>query len=354
VKKNILITGGAGFVGANLAIFLQQNLKDYSIMCLDNLSRKGSSLNVARLKDQGIQFIEGDVRDKARLEQLTDLDVVIDCAADPSVLAAYDAPRNTTETNLMGTLNCLEVCREHGAKFIFISSSRVYPIESLERIPFEEQPTRFDWKKELDMEGCSFKGIDHHFSVTGSRSLYGTTKLCSELLAQEYFQMFGIQGVINRCGLIAGPWQMGKVDQGVVSYWMARHKYQGELRYIGYGGSGKQVRDALHIDDVCALILQQILNIEQCQQRVFNIGGGRENSFSLCELTAMVKEITNREVPILRVDESRKADVRIYITDNSLVTEALGWQPEKNLKQILLDINHWIDEYSSSLTNILL
>ena len=353
MKKNILIAGGAGFVGANLAVFLKKRLKGSRIICFDNLIRKGSRLNVERLKDCGIRFIKGDIRDRKRFFALKNVDCIIDCSAEPSVLAAYRDPGYTIDTNLAGTVNCLDLARREKADFIFLSTSRVYPIAPLEAIPFKEYKTRFDWQKNNRREGCSFEGINHTFPLNGVRSLYGASKLAAEHIALEYFDMFSIRGVINRFGIIAGPWQMGKTDQGIISFWIAGHMYQKKLSYIGFGGEGKQVRDALHIDDACELILYQLNHLKNLDGRVFNAGGGRRNSFSLCELTTLLADMTKTRMKIGSVKKNRNSDVRIYITDNSFVTKKTGWFPKKNLEAIVSDTQHWIASHREELAGIL-
>lgn len=353
MKKTILITGGAGFVGSNLALYIQKRSKDSRVICFDNLIRKGSSLNVRRLKDSGIQFILGDIRDKKKLSSLPKIDTLVECSAEPSVTAAYKDPNYMVETNLFGTVNCLELARRDKADFIFLSTSRVYPIGPMNDIPFAETSTRFDWKKATKGDGYGYQGIKESFPLDGVRSLYGATKLSSEHVAQEYFDMFGIQGVINRLGVIAGPWQMGKIDQGIVGFWTAQHKFGGKLSYIGYGGSGKQLRDAVHVDDVCELIFHQMRNIKKLHGKVFNAGGGRKNTFSLYELTGLVQEITGASIPIAKVAEERKSDLRIYITDNTAVKNTTGWAPKKDLEAIVSDVHLWINAHKSKLAPIL-
>ena len=353
MKKNILITGGAGFVGSNLAIFLKARLKDYHIICFDNLIRGGSELNVARLKDHNIKFIKGDVRRREQLFSLKNIHLILECCAEPAVLASYTDPMYTIDTNLMGTAHCLELARRDKSCIIFLSSSRVYPIEPMNSIPFKELPTRFDWREETQRQGFSYEGITVDFPLAGVRSLYGASKLSSEHICLEYFDMFGLKGVINRLGIIAGPWQMGKVDQGIVGFWVAQHKFNNKLSYIGYGGCGKQLRDVIHIDDVCELVLYQIENVAKVNGKIYNVGGGRKNSFSLLELTDMVQRITGKIMAIGRVDEERKNDVRIYITDNSFVTKEIGWSSRRSLENIIMDINDWIDQHDRVLEGVL-
>lgn len=353
MKKNLLITGGAGFVGSNLAVFLNEKLKDYHIVCFDNLIRRGSQLNAARLEDHGIDFIKGDVRYKEQLLSLKDIHVILDCAAEPSVLASHTDPVYTIDTNLIGTLHCLELARRDKSHVIFLSSSRVYPIEPVNRILFEELPTRFDWKKKIQGPGHSYEGIANEFPLSGVRSLYGASKLSSEQMCLEYIDLFNFNGVINRLGIIAGPWQMGKVDQGIVGFWVAAHKFNNGLSYIGYDGCGKQLRDAIHVDDVCELVLYQIENMGKVNGKVYNVGGGRKNSFSLLELTDMVQRITGKKMVIEKVKQERKNDMRIYITDNAWVTNDMGWSPRRNLEEIITDINIWIDQHFGDLESVM-
>jgi len=352
MTKNILITGGAGFVGSNLAIYLKNKFKDSNIICLDNLIRAGSELNIFRLQDEGVTFIQGDVRDRQQLLGLPEVDLIIGCSAEPSVLASYDDPAYTIDTNLMGTVHCLELAKRDKAGFVFLSTSRVYPVENINNIFHEEFPTRFDWPKDTKGLGYSYEGIDQTFTLFGVKSLYGTTKLCSEQIILEFLDMYPCKGVINRLGVIAGPWQMGKVDQGFVGHWIAKHKYGGELNYIGYGGLGKQVRDVVHIDDVCDLILHQIIHLDSVNAKVFNVGGGRKNAVSLLELTTMTQDVTGKKITVGSVKESRKADVRIYITNNDYVTKETGWTPKKNVKDVLEDADRWMGQYSDQLEEV--
>jgi len=352
MRRNVLITGGVGFIGSNLAIFLKEKLWDDNIICLDNLIREGSGFNVARLEDAGIQFIKGDIRDRKQLLTLPKIDVILECCAEPSVLAAYDDPQYTIDTNLFGTVNCLELAKRDQSGFVFLSTSRVYPIEPVNRIPFEELPTRFDWRKNSEFPGGSYKGITEDFPLAGVRSLYGATKLCSEQMVIEYLDMFSLKGVINRLGIVAGPWQMGKVDQGIIGFWIARHILGGPLSYIGYNGTGKQLRDALHVDDVCELVLYELEHLDELNGKVFNAGGGRANSFSLLELTEQVSEITGKRMAINSVLEERKADVRIYITDNSRICQETGWTPKKGLDDILIDTYQWLNNSRDILNRV--
>jgi CDP-paratose 2-epimerase len=191
------------------------------------------------------------------------------------------------------------------------STSRVYPFATLDRAAYREAPTRFEIEPEQDLPGVSADGISELFPLDGPRTLYGATKLAAELLVAEYASNFGMRSVINRCGVIAGPWQMGKVDQGVFTYWVLGHYFRRELRYIGYGGLGKQVRDLLHVDDLADLIEDQLLRPERWDGRTLNVGGWRDFSLSLRETTELCREITGNTIEVAGSSESRPGDVRI-------------------------------------------
>ena len=249
----ILITGGAGFVGSSLAINLKKKYSNYSILVFDNLKRRGSELNLADFIELGIEFFHGDIRNAEDLAYLPEFDLMIEASAEPTVMAGLDSdPGYVINNNLFGSINCFNLCLKYKAKLIFLSTSRVYPIDAIENAKFIEDETRFSFLNQQNEIGISEKGISELLNLQGSRSFYGTTKLSSELFIQEYCQFFDLKAAIIRYGVIAGPRQMGKTDQGVVTLWMAKHFWNQSLKYIGYGGLGKQVRDILHINDLIA------------------------------------------------------------------------------------------------------
>jgi CDP-paratose 2-epimerase len=352
--NTVLVTGGAGFVGSHLALGIRARREGVRVIALDNLKRRGSELNLPRLRQGGVEFVHGDIRSAEDLGGIGPVDLILECSAEPSVLAGYgDAPHYVVQTNLMGTINCLDLARRHHSDVIFLSTSRVYPMEAIRRLKRRETETRFELEDSQSVAGVSPEGISEAFPLTGTRSLYGATKLCSELILAEYLEMYGLRGVINRCGILTGPWQMGKVDQGVVVLWMARHVFGGVLKYIGYGGQGKQVRDMLHIDDLLALVLIQMDQMDQCTGQTFNVGGGRAVSASLLELTGWCSKISGRTIDIARDPTDRAADIPLYITDHSRVTAATGWAPTRDVPGILEDVYRWIVEHREALEPIL-
>jgi len=354
MSKRILITGGAGFVGSSLAMYLKQRHPEFHIFALDNLRRRGSELNVRRLQNYEIEFVHGDIRNPEDLRPYDQIDIIIDCSAEPSVLAGITStPEYVVNTNLVGTINCLDLAVRAGAAFVFLSTSRVYPVGHLEKIRYKETETRFSISADQELVGVSERGISEQFPLEGFRSMYGATKLCSEILIAEYRNSYGLRAIVDRCGVLTGPWQMGKVDQGFVVLWMAKHFWERELTYLGYGGAGKQVRDVLHITDLCRLVEIQIDSIASLDGQTFNVGGGPRNCVSLRELTSMCQQITGNNASIRSMSQNREADIRIYVTDNSRVEQATNWSPTLSVEQTLDDIYVWIRDNSESLRAIL-
>jgi len=352
--KKILVTGGCGFVGSSLALRLREDFPQSEIICLDNLKRRGSELNLSRFRKAGIRFIHGDIRNKEDLEVINKIDLLLECSAEPSVLAGVNSnSAYLINTNLIGSINCLELARKCQAQFVFLSTSRVYPVQTINQLQFQEGETRFELLNEQAIPGVSSEGFTEKFPLDGARSIYGATKLASELIVQEYVDMYGLKAVINRCGVITGPWQFGKVDQGVVVFWVARHFWKQKLSYIGYGGKGKQVRDVLHVDDLYDLLLLQLNDMNTHSGQIYNVGGGRENSISLLELTALCEKYTGNRIGIQQISEDRPSDIRVYLTDYDKITQVTGWYPKRKVDQIIQDICQWIQKNENLLEGIL-
>ena len=339
----VLITGGAGFVGSNLAVSLAGRHPDWEIVALDNLYRRGSKLNLPRLEEAGVEFVEGDVREPDDLARLEEISALIECSAEPSVMSGVDGDTGyVVHTNLTGAYNCLELARRDGAFLVFLSTSRVYPVAPQVGLKLAEAATRFELTAEQEVPGVSPAGISERFPLDGARTLYGATKLAAELLIEEYRASFGLPAAVDRCGVIAGPWQMGKVDQGVFTHWMLAHHFGNPLEYIGYGGSGKQVRDLLHVEDLVDLVERQLLDPAAWDGRTVNVGGGRECSLSLLETTEICRRLTGNEVPIEPVEETRAGDVPIYLSDCTKLFGLDEWRPRRDAERVLADIHEWI------------
>ncbi len=350
--KSVLITGGAGFVGSSLAVRLRAFWPDISVTCVDNLHRRGSKLNLHRLAKAGVKFDRGDVRFPDTFKD-SRFDLMIDAAAEPSVMAGLGGgdTKYVVDTNLGGTLNVLEAARRYGAALLFISTSRVYPLASLRAIRLSNAASRFEISMRQSLPGITTKGISELFPLQGARTLYGATKYASEIVAGEYAAQYGIKLLIDRCGVIAGPWQMGRVDQGIVSLWVSAHHYSRPLSYIGYGG--KQVRDLIHIDDFVDLVIAQMRsNIISWDGSIYNVGGGRDISVSLLELTTMVREITGKKIKINHVPTVRPGDVPLYITDSASVRHKFKWKPKKSALDIVSDTTRWVVDNQKVLSGI--
>jgi CDP-paratose 2-epimerase len=349
----ILITGGAGFVGSSLALMLAR-AGGSTVTSFDNLHRRGSELALSRLRAGGVAFVHGDVRNAEDFENLPAADLLIECAAEPSVHAGYDCGgRYLVNTNLVGTFNCLEYARRHGAAVIFLSTSRVYSIAALRALPLRREGKRLALPPGQHGWGWSERGVREDFPTAGARSLYGVTKLCSELLIEEYGAAHGLKAIINRCGVLTGPWQMGKIDQGFFVLWAARHLYGGCLGYTGFGAKGHQVRDVLHVADLYELIRRQIGAFDWHCGKTYNVGGGHELSISLAELTEQCAARTGKHIDLTSDPATRPSDVPFYVTDSTCVKEASGWSPTRSVSMILDEVLEWLTDERAVLEPIL-
>jgi CDP-paratose 2-epimerase len=341
----LLVTGGCGFVGSRMCLGIRAVDPSAEVVAFDNLRRRGSETNLISLGAAGVDVVHGDIRLPADLDDLDGtFDVVFDAAAEPSVHAGTTgSPRYVIDTNLGGTVNLLEFARRRAKTFVLLSTSRVYSIEALRGIETTEGDTRYEVTPAQQLPGVGPQGITEEFPTDGARSYYGASKLASEMLAQEYAAASDLEVIINRCGVLAGAGQFGKVDQGVMALWVAAHIYGRPLKYIGFGGTGKQVRDLMHPDDLLALVMRQLEMAGDISGQVFNVGGGLPISVSLLELTDLCRERTSNEVPITPVPETASVDVPVYLTDTSRVREVTGWSPSWDASAIIDDIATWIE-----------
>ena len=159
--------------------------------------------------------------------------------------------------------------------------------------------------------------------------------------------MFDWPVIINRCGLIAGPWQFGKADQGIISFWIQAHMTGRKLKYIGFDGCGRQVRDVIHIQDLTGLIIEQMTSPEKFADGVYNVGGGPESSFSLRELTGLCEDVTGCKIDISAEKKERYADIPVYITDCSKIHTATRWKIELNIEHVVKDVYNWLQKNKS-------
>ena len=336
----ILITGVCGFVGSALAEGLLERVEGLAVTGIDNLIRPGSESNRARLKRMGVGFVHGDVRSASDFEMLPQTDWLIDAAANPSVLAGVSgaSSRQLFEHNLASAVNVLEYCKQYRAGLLLLSSSRVYSISALSSLPLKIQDGAFalDTSKPLP-RGVSTCGISTEFSTAAPVSLYGSTKLASEAVALEYGAAFDFPVWINRCGVLAGAGQFGTPDQGIFSYWLHAHMRRRPLRYIGFEGTGYQVRDALHPGDLVDLLLAQMKAGRRDGRRLYTAGGGPQNAMSLAQLNAWCDGRFGQHSPEIDM-RPRLYDVPWVIMDNSDARHDFGWAPRRKVSTVLEEI----------------
>ncbi len=337
----ILITGICGFVGSTIAEYWLRSHEGISIIGMDNFIRPGSEENRQHLQRLGIKLYHGDIRLQSDFESLPEVDWVIDASANPSVLAGIDgktSSRQLIEHNLLGTVNILEYCKRHAAGFILVSTSRVYSILPLAELPVETVGDVFRLKQDgILPAGVSEKGISENFSCVPPLSLYGSSKLASELLALEYGDTFGFPVWINRCGVMAGAGQFGRPDQGIFAYWINAWIKRSPLAYIGFGGRGCQVRDCFHPRDLVSLLMKQTATGASAAVRTVNIGGGIHNAMSLVELSNWCTDRFGGHA-VFSNPTPRPFDLPWIVMDSTRAGQIWDWQPQASLDDILSEI----------------
>ena len=334
----ILITGGCGFVGSNLCLFLKQ--KNYKITSLDNLSRKGSLYNLSLLKKKKIRNLKIDIQNFKKISKLPKYDLIIDCCAEAAVEISKNQIDRVINTNLIGTINILKKVKKDKSKIIFLSSSRINPIDEINKVLN---------KKVLNKKILLNRSFNENSSIFGPKTIYGVTKLASEMFIEEFSYAFKIKYIINRCAVISGPLQFGKQDQGFVSLWIWSHLMKKKLSYIGYNGLGNQVRDILHIHDLCELVDLQIKKINSINNTLFTVGGSKKNSISLKELTKVCEKISGNRLNISKIKKTSIYDIPYFVTDNSKVMKKYNWKPKRNVFKTVLDTYNWLKKDKSNL-----
>lgn len=348
----ILITGVCGFVGSVLARGLRVQRPGWEVLGLDNLVRAGSETNRTALRQLGVRIVHGDIRQPSDLDALPRCDWILDAAANPSVLAGVDgrtSSRQLIEHNLSGTINLLELAKAWQSGMVMLSTSRVYSIRALAAIPVETHGRRFQPRTEATIPGLSAAGITEAFSTVPPVSLYGASKLASETLALEYGETFKLPVRINRCGVLAGAGQFGRIDQGIFSFWIHSWARRRPLKYIGFDGAGRQVRDCLHARDLLPLVLAQLENPDHPAPRVLNVSGGMTSSASLRELSAWCERRFGPHA-VTAEPAQRPFDVPWLVLDASAAGRHWSWQPQTSLEQTWSEIAehaernpHWLD-----------
>ena len=336
MPNNYLITGGAGFIGSNYVDRLLQRKEKVTIF--DNLSRVGAPINLKWLKamhgEDSFQLVVGDVRDANLVNEVArQADVIVHLAAQVAVTTSVTQPREDFEINAQGTFNVIEAARISGKDpvVLFASTNKVYG--GMEDVPVVESATR--WYYENLAMGCpENQPLDFH-------SPYGCSKGAGDQYARDYARIYGLRSVVCRQSCIYGPRQFGVEDQGWLA-WMIIAAVTG--RQISIYGDGKQVRDALHVDDLLDAYDAVIDNIDKVKGKVYNIGGGPENVISVwMEFGPMLEKLLGKPIPVLSGDW-RPGDQKVFVADIRKAESELGWKPKINVDEGTMKLYNWVVE----------
>jgi CDP-paratose 2-epimerase len=330
----VLITGGAGFIGTNLAHRLLS--AGQRVLLFDNLSRPGVEQNLRWLQQRHgdlVQIQVADVRDRFALRQaLKNTSQVFHFAAQVAVTTSLTNPLHDFEINALGTLNLLEELRSLSSPppLIFTSTNKVYG-----RLPdIELQPNCNRYQPVEVLRGISEdRLLDFH-------SPYGCSKGAADQYVLDYARTFGIPAVVFRMSCIYGPHQFGTEDQGWVAHFLIRAI---EGQPVTLYGDGMQVRDILFVEDLVDAFLLAQENIYTLSGQAFNIGGGKENTTSLLEFIELISEI-HGEKPSVYFDKWRPGDQRYYVSDSSKFQAATGWTPSVSIRQGVRKLYQWLVE----------
>ena len=330
---NVLITGGCGFIGSNAAARFM-SLGD-RVVAFDNLSRAGSSRNLAWLRGQGpIEFVEGDVRDPSQVNAVVGrrFDVVVHLAAQVAVTTSIEDPRGDFEHNALGTLNVLEGIRLHspGSTLLNASTNKVYG--RLANVAVDEGARRYGF---TNLAG----------GVTEAQPLqyyspYGCSKGAADQYVEDYARIYGLRTINFRQSCIYGARQFGMEDQGWVAWFLFAHRTG---RQISVFGNGKQVRDVLNVSDLIECYRAAIDRVDTLSGSTFNIGGGPGNTLSILELFEWIQKKSGRPVTF-QFKPSRRGDQPIYVSDITKAKTMLDWQPRVGLDSGLDRLYAWVEE----------
>ncbi len=335
--KYTLITGGAGFVGVNLADRLLSEGK--KVMVFDNLSRAGVQNNLLWLKEKhpdNLHVTIADVRDKEAVKAAVEnAEQIFHFAAQVAVTTSLINPYLDFEVNALGTLNVLEAIRnsEHQPPVVFTSTNKVYG--DLEDVGIVMNGTRYY------AENLHFKkhGISEQRSLS-FHSPYGCTKGVADQYMLDYARTFGLKTVVFRMSCIYGPHQFGNEDQGWVAHFLIQSL---KNKPINLYGDGKQVRDILFVEDLVNAFLLAQENIHEISGNAFNMGGGVKNTISLLELLDLIGEISGKK-PDVHFDEWRPSDQKYYVSDFTKFQSITGWQPKNSTKEGVSKLYQWLKE----------
>lgn len=335
--KYVLITGGSGFVGVNLADRLLTEGKH--VLVFDNLSRAGVEQNLSWLQEkhhQRLQVVIADVRDRAAVtEAVKGASQVFHFAAQVAVTSSLVDPFHDFEVNALGTLNLLEAIRNliHQPPVVFASTNKVYG--DLDDLGIVMNGTRYHPENTFFRQhGISEKrNLDFH-------SPYGCTKGVADQYMLDYARTFGLKTVVFRMSCIYGPHQFGTEDQGWVAHFLIQALKD---KPITLYGDGKQVRDILFVEDLVDAYLLAMENIHHLSGNAFNMGGGVHNTVSLIELCDLIGELRGKK-PIVEFDDWRPSDQKYYVSDFGKFNAATGWNPRVGTMEGVQRLCNWLQE----------
>jgi CDP-paratose 2-epimerase len=330
----ILITGGAGFIGTNAAIYYLK--KGVNVTIFDNFSRKGSKRNaefVSKEFKNNLQIIQGDIRDSgSEIDKLVrNSDLILHLAGQVAVTTSVDNPSEDFEINSLGTLNILESIRKSGNNPLLIYSSTNKVYGDLKGVKIIEKDTRYEFK-ELPFGVSEEMNLDFY-------SPYGCSKGAADQYVHDYARIYGLNTIVFRQSCIYGPHQFGIEDQGWLAWFMIA-ALKNEL--ITIYGNGKQVRDALYVDDLILAYDKAFSNIKQTKGQIYNIGGGKNNSISIWkEFSPVLEGFFKKKINTLS-GQARLGDQEIYISDIRKSKKDFFWEPKIDLNSGLNRLYAWI------------
>jgi len=336
-SRPVLITGGAGFIGSNLAERLLSS--GHPVLIFDNLSRSGVENNLEWLfASHGnlLRFEQQDVRNFSALRLAArEAAAVFHFAAQVAVTDSLTDPRQDFEVNALGTLNLLEALRSlpSAPPLVFTSTNKVYGGLLDLKLEIDDQEYR---PADGDL---GRKGIAENRPLD-FQSPYGCSKGAAEQYVLDYARSFGMPNVVFRMSCIYGPHQFGTEDQGWVAHFLIR---AAEKMAITIYGDGKQVRDILYVDDLVDAFLLARSNVDRIRGQAFNIGGGVSNAISLLKLIAFIRELRGEPVSV-RWDSWRQADQHYYVSDTTKFSTAVGWHPKVSARDGIARLHRWLEE----------
>ena len=333
-----LITGGCGFIGSNLAAEVLKRGEE--LVVFDNLFRLGSALNLDWLKKQGqFKYYPFDIRNLNDIETVIKEekpDVVFHLAGQVAMTTSISNPRLDFEINAMGTFNLLDSIRKYApnAMVLYSSSNKVYG--DFEELTFEEKETRYVCKENPNGFNESMR-LNFH-------SPYGCSKGTADQYLLDFNRIYGLKTVVFRHSSMYGGNQYATIDQGWIGWFCQKAleiKNQADSKKFTISGTGKQVRDVLHADDVVSLYFTAVKNIEKLQGQAFNIGGGIENSLSLLELFKLLEDLLNIKMKYKQLP-FRESDQLVFVADNTKITLVSGWKPIVKKEDGILMMTSWL------------